>query len=96
VSDKYNSLVDAVASGPQPYGERLAGCAATDGFFLRRSKAEIGAEFPPSEQARPAPLGLCCAAGVEHKPSWASCSKLLTNQLIHQPTNQPPTNQTIT
>lgn len=54
VSDKYNSLVDAVASGPQPYGERLAGCAATDGFFLRRSKAEIGAEFPPSEQDKEA------------------------------------------
>jgi hypothetical protein len=56
VSDKYNSLLDLVSRGPTPYGERLAGVAAMDSFFLRRGKEEVKAMFPVSEQVRPALL----------------------------------------
>jgi hypothetical protein len=52
VSDKYNSLLELVSRGPQTYGERLAGVAAMDSFFLRRGKEEVKAMFPVSEQVR--------------------------------------------
>lgn len=54
VSDKHNELLALVARGEQTYGERLASCAATDGFFLRRAKGEIAAQFPPSDKEKEA------------------------------------------
>lgn len=52
MSDKYNSLVDLVGRGAVPYGERLAGVAAMDSFFLRRGKEEVKAMFPVSTEVR--------------------------------------------
>lgn len=67
VSDKYNSLLDLVSRGPKTYGERLAGVAAMDSFFLRRGKEEVTAMFPVSEQESEA-VGL--ASKLEDK-GWA-------------------------
>jgi hypothetical protein len=50
VSPKYNALLDLVARGPEAYGDRLAGCEATDSFLLRRSKQAIAEMFPPTAQ----------------------------------------------
>lgn len=49
MSDKYNSLLELVGRGPASYGERLAGCAAMDSFFLCRGKEEVKAMFPVNE-----------------------------------------------
>jgi hypothetical protein len=50
VSPKYNALMNLVSRGSKPYGQRLAECAAMDGFFLKRSKQELIDMFPVSEQ----------------------------------------------
>lgn len=59
MSDKYNSLLDLVSRGATPYGERLAGVAAMDSFFLRRGRDEVKAMFPVSEQVQGPVLCLC-------------------------------------
>jgi hypothetical protein len=78
VSDKYNSLLDLVSRGPTPYGERLAGVAAMDSFFLRRGKEEVKAMFPVSEQVRPG-SGCCLqffADWLHEQGGIARCYKL--------------------
>eukprot|EP00877_Chromochloris_zofingiensis_P014847 jgi/Chrzof1/9616/Cz04g09240.t1 len=54
VSDKYDKLIELVARGPVPYGERLASCAAMDNFLLRRDKQKVLEQFPPSNEEQEA------------------------------------------